>query len=209
MDSFVEFTLGVAKRIYWILPALVLDPFDLAERFFKVNYEVPQPLSWILFGIGLFIASYLTHHALSKNTSFGENEVRLIGGAPDHNNQISPEVIQQEEVLYQRLRSEHQRKYNVDPPETWLILESKRLARGAASWWEIGLAQKLPHRKLLAEYSMAITRTQLLHCGFSDVDGLMIIFSRGDSPMIEGPCSNCGISRHQQSSACWAKYIME
>ncbi len=57
---------GTLKRIYWLVPTLFLDPFDLAERYFDVTYEVPQWLMWSLGAGGLFVAVSLTYHELRK-----------------------------------------------------------------------------------------------------------------------------------------------
>src|SRR4030043_140158 len=57
-------SMGVLKRIYWLLPTLLLDPFDLVERLCKVSYEVPQWAIWTLFSLGWAIAITLTYHDL-------------------------------------------------------------------------------------------------------------------------------------------------
>ena len=58
------FVIGILKRIYWILPTLVLDPFDFIERLLNVNYDVPLWAIWTLFTIGWMIAIVLTYHEL-------------------------------------------------------------------------------------------------------------------------------------------------
>lgn len=57
---------GIIKRLYYVVPALLLDPLDLADRLFEIQYAPPKPLMWSLFGIGLFIAVALTYHELRK-----------------------------------------------------------------------------------------------------------------------------------------------
>jgi len=57
---------GTIKRIYWLLPSLLTDPFDFAERWLKVNYTAPSYMFWILLFIGYLIASVLTYHELRE-----------------------------------------------------------------------------------------------------------------------------------------------
>jgi len=56
--------IGVFKRIYWILPTLILDPFEIAEKLLNVSYDVPQWAIWILFAAGWVVAILLTYHEL-------------------------------------------------------------------------------------------------------------------------------------------------
>jgi hypothetical protein len=63
--SLWSFIVGILKKIYWLLPSLVLDPFDLAERF-GVNYDAPRWLFWVLLGVGLFISAFLTYNDLKQ-----------------------------------------------------------------------------------------------------------------------------------------------
>ena len=58
------FFLGFIKRIWWLLPALLSNPFDIAERIFHVQYVVPQFITWLLLGLGIIIATILTYHDL-------------------------------------------------------------------------------------------------------------------------------------------------
>jgi len=55
---------GIVKRFYWLLPSLLSDPFDIPERWFNIVYTTPSYLVWVLIGIGLFIASFLTYREL-------------------------------------------------------------------------------------------------------------------------------------------------
>jgi hypothetical protein len=52
---------GILKRIYWLLPALVTDPFDILERL-GLHINVPPAISWTLAGLGFFAATFLTYH---------------------------------------------------------------------------------------------------------------------------------------------------
>ena len=56
--------LGILKRLYWLIPSLLSDPFDISERWLKVTYEAPQWAFWLLLSIGLSIAIILTCHEL-------------------------------------------------------------------------------------------------------------------------------------------------
>ena len=64
LTSLRLFVWGNIKRWYYLLPALCTDPFDFAERWFKVTYESPQYLVWVLVAIGFAIASIATYHEL-------------------------------------------------------------------------------------------------------------------------------------------------
>jgi len=72
------FILGVMKRIYWLLPTLILDPFDLIERLLNVNYDIPQWAIWTLFTIGLMIAIILTYHELRMQKTALEKPINWI-----------------------------------------------------------------------------------------------------------------------------------
>jgi len=76
-------TKGILKRIYWLVPALFTDPFDLAERWFKVTIEPPQYLVWVLIAIGFVIASILTYHELrTQKVNLDEQVKNLIDVRP-------------------------------------------------------------------------------------------------------------------------------
>jgi hypothetical protein len=55
---------GVIRRFYYLLPPLVLDPFDLAERLLGVTYSPPASIAWGLLGLGLFVAVAFTYHEI-------------------------------------------------------------------------------------------------------------------------------------------------
>jgi len=73
IESLKSFAGGILKRIYWVLVALLVDPFGLLERF-DVSYTPPDWLTWMLVGVGFFVAGGLTHHDLRKK--HGSNEKR-------------------------------------------------------------------------------------------------------------------------------------
>ena len=76
--------------MYWLLPALLLDPFDLAERLFKVNYDVPQWLAWVLAGFGIFIAMLLTYHELRMQKVTLEQPINWIDDYKNRHGKLPP-----------------------------------------------------------------------------------------------------------------------
>jgi len=66
--SFGLLLLGILKRLYYLIPSLFTDPFDFLERWFKVIYEPPQWLFWLLLSLGLAIAISKTYHELRVQT---------------------------------------------------------------------------------------------------------------------------------------------
>ena len=69
---------GIIKRLYWLLPSALADPFDIAERWFKIVYTAPPYLVWVLVGIGLLIASFLTYRELYVETIKLEQESKVV-----------------------------------------------------------------------------------------------------------------------------------
>jgi hypothetical protein len=55
---------GVIKRVHFWIPTLLLDPFDLAERYLRITYPVPAFIAWGLLGLGLFLAVASTYHEM-------------------------------------------------------------------------------------------------------------------------------------------------
>ena len=64
--SLGSFIVGILKKIYWLLPSLLLDPFDMFQRWCGVNYAPPVWLFWLLLGLGLFIAAFLTYNDVKR-----------------------------------------------------------------------------------------------------------------------------------------------
>jgi len=64
---------GVLKRLYWIIPGLVTDPFDVLEKW-GVRMNVPPIVSWTLTGLGFFIAVLLTYHEQRMNAIMAVQE---------------------------------------------------------------------------------------------------------------------------------------
>ena len=60
------FFLGILKRIYWLIPSILSDPFDIAERWFGVIYTAPPNTFWVLLFIGFFIAAFLTYNDIKR-----------------------------------------------------------------------------------------------------------------------------------------------
>jgi hypothetical protein len=48
------------KNLYIFLILLLSDPFDLPERWFGVNYQLPSWLFWVLLGIAIGLATWRT-----------------------------------------------------------------------------------------------------------------------------------------------------
>jgi len=78
IQSAFLFILGFLKRIYWILPTLILDPFGLVERFFNINYDIPLVAIWSIFALGCMIAFVLTYNELRVG-----NVVKFFAKRPD------------------------------------------------------------------------------------------------------------------------------
>ena len=64
---------GIGTRIYWILPSILSDPFDIAERWFGVKYEASPYMFWILLLFGLFMASFLTYYHDIKDIKINQS----------------------------------------------------------------------------------------------------------------------------------------
>jgi len=67
--SLQQLAWGVVKRLYWLVPSLFTDPFDLLERWFGMNYQPAEWLFWLLLSFGLLIAIALTYHELRMQTA--------------------------------------------------------------------------------------------------------------------------------------------
>ena len=74
VKSFGAFIFGILKRIPWLLPSLLSDPFDIAERWLGMNYNAPHWLFWVLLGIGYFIAAFLTYNDVKRKLDKIEEE---------------------------------------------------------------------------------------------------------------------------------------
>ena len=68
------FLLGMAKRSYWLVPAFLLDPFDLYDRYLvqEFGWEVTIPDFYFPLALGVLLlwAAILTFHA-QRATSLG------------------------------------------------------------------------------------------------------------------------------------------
>jgi len=77
--SFILFCQGVLKRIYWLIPAFVTDPFDVLDRL-GVYMNVPPAISWSLVVLGFLVAIILTYHEqrmLGQRVTVGANHLTL------------------------------------------------------------------------------------------------------------------------------------
>ena len=66
------FVLAVVKRSYFLLPPLLLDPFDLLGTLFGIDYNPPTWVAWGLFSLGLFVAASWAYHDIRKTVVFIE-----------------------------------------------------------------------------------------------------------------------------------------
>jgi cytochrome c-type biogenesis protein CcmH/NrfG len=67
--------IGVLKRLYYLIPSLLSDPFDILERWGKMTYDPPQWLFWVLLAIGLFFAVAMTYNELRTQKRNLEKQV--------------------------------------------------------------------------------------------------------------------------------------
>jgi hypothetical protein len=83
--SALEFLSGVLKRFYIWLPSILLDPFDLYDRYLKrylperyqFNLDLPTPVFFPVLAVCLTSAAILTYHELRiKVLSEGADEER-------------------------------------------------------------------------------------------------------------------------------------
>jgi hypothetical protein len=72
--SLGKFLLGILKRIYWLLPLLLSDPFDILDKW-GIKVVLPSLLVWILTGLGFFIACFLTYHELRLQSNKYQKEI--------------------------------------------------------------------------------------------------------------------------------------
>jgi len=72
------FIAGIIKRIYWLIPALFLDPIDLLERIFGEAMNTPSWIGWLLIGLAMFIATFLTYHDLRIQSIAIEQQCKLL-----------------------------------------------------------------------------------------------------------------------------------
>lgn len=77
LDSTRELLWGIIKRLYWLIPSLFTDPFDFIERWFKINYEPPPYLFWMLIGMGLAIATVMTYNDLKKQNASLHSQIKV------------------------------------------------------------------------------------------------------------------------------------
>ena len=116
-----EFLSGIFRRLYWLLPLLLLDPFDLAERLTGVNYDVPQWVAWCLAGVGFFMAALLTYHDLrTKQPKSSQGEMP---------NELRPLNIDTGEfaAIRRRVYQDYFRRHHRSPTEQHLEDETTRI----------------------------------------------------------------------------------
>lgn len=77
LDSTRELLWGIIKRLYWLIPSLFTDPFDFIERWFKITYEPPSYLFWVLIGMGLAIATVMTYNDVKKQNASLHSQIKV------------------------------------------------------------------------------------------------------------------------------------
>ena len=69
LESARAFSWGVVRRFWWMLPAALVDPFDLLNLFWGISYRPNVWVVWPVFSAGLFVAGLLTFHDLRMKGS--------------------------------------------------------------------------------------------------------------------------------------------
>jgi hypothetical protein len=72
LHAFRDFVVGVAKRFYAFLPAILLDPFDIYQRLKPEtwpDYDMPDWMAWTAFGFALFWAVFATFFEVWRSTA--------------------------------------------------------------------------------------------------------------------------------------------
>lgn len=59
--SLRDFTIGLLKRWYLLVPALTLTPLAFIDRFTSIEWDPPVGLLWATGGVFFFIAAWLTY----------------------------------------------------------------------------------------------------------------------------------------------------
>ena len=76
IKALFAFVSGVLRRLYWILPSFLVDPFDIAAKF-GVSYEPPQWLFWVLLLLGFSWATFLTYYDVKQKLDETKEELFL------------------------------------------------------------------------------------------------------------------------------------
>lgn len=76
--SLRDFSWGLLKRWYFLLPAFALDPFDLLERFTLYEWNPPLWLMWSIFGLSLLIAAWLTYRDIWEDPDSNRLAILLV-----------------------------------------------------------------------------------------------------------------------------------
>jgi hypothetical protein len=95
LESFGLLLWGILKRLYYLIPSLLLDPFDFVERWFKLMYKPPEWLFWVLLAGGLFIATFLAYHELRLRM---ETKLR-----PTKQKAVLGDFLQEGEVILKKI----------------------------------------------------------------------------------------------------------
>lgn len=111
--------LGIIKRLYYLIPSLFSDPFDIAERWFEKKFEPPVWIFWFLLILGFTIAVILTYHELHSQKI--NLEKKLNNKAKTKNERVKlGEFLEQGQLLKHRCGNEREPPPNDDANE-WAI----------------------------------------------------------------------------------------
>lgn len=111
------FLLGVIKRFYFYLPALLLDPFDFYEKYLRAwiqrefwpsaprELAVSPWITWSLLGVGLILACVMTYHDLRKYIGRNPKVSKALQSFYSRSTQLLYRPISTKEDL-ERLRSD-------------------------------------------------------------------------------------------------------
>jgi len=55
------------KNLYVLVILFISNPYDIAERWFGLSYQPPPFLFWVLLGVAVCLAIYLTYRSLRRS----------------------------------------------------------------------------------------------------------------------------------------------
>lgn len=107
MPKIRRFSWIFVKHLYTISILLVSDPFDIAGRWFHVNYQPPQFLFWVLLVIAIGSALYLslrsyksTTDKANKNLVIRERLIDILGSIEKRDLQLKDVAVRQYKALF-------------------------------------------------------------------------------------------------------------
>lgn len=86
LKSAVKFLHGMLKRFYFLLPAVLLDPWDLYNQYLRVYFsgrdapeiKLPDEAFPYVLAVGLFVAAILTYHGLRSGVGRNKQVLRKL-----------------------------------------------------------------------------------------------------------------------------------